>query len=218
MTKNGGYSIVNLASSTLYADLQKVSALEKPILVYGDDQPYYADELTTDGSSFNITKGGQIINVASDGTITKTGDKDGALLSSIVDDKGNARHQKFDISFDTTTFGDIFNGLVMLNGNVLTIVGAIDRTYISTSIGTSVTFGTITIPEWIGKKIYTWREGSTFVREFNVCVFSKDLTLTISLRKLNNTTLQITNDNTSVAITQLANDPSISFEINVIIE
>lgn len=74
---NGGYVSIDVTSSDLFNEIGKALLTGKPILIYGDDVPYYADEVTYDsvGNTFDIVKGGQIINVASDGTITKTGDK-----------------------------------------------------------------------------------------------------------------------------------------------
>lgn len=74
---NGGYVSIDVTSSDLFNELDKALLTGKPILIYGDDVPYYADEVTYDsvGNTFDIVKGGQVINVASDGTITKTGYK-----------------------------------------------------------------------------------------------------------------------------------------------
>lgn len=74
---NGGYVSIDVTSSDLFNEIDKALLTGKPILIYGDDVPYYADEVTYDsvGNTFDIVKGNQVINVASDGTITKTGDK-----------------------------------------------------------------------------------------------------------------------------------------------
>lgn len=74
---NGGYVSIDVTSSDLFNEIDKALLTGKPILIYGDDVPYYADEVTYDsvGKTFDIVKGGQVINVASDGTITKTGEK-----------------------------------------------------------------------------------------------------------------------------------------------
>ena len=70
-TMNGGYAMINLASATIHADALAALASNKPIVVYeATGAPYYADSVTTSGTSVVITKGGKTITIANDNTIT----------------------------------------------------------------------------------------------------------------------------------------------------
>lgn len=74
-TMNGGYAMINLASATIHADALAALASNKPIVVYeATGAPYYADSVTTSGTSVIITKGGKTITIANDNTITSEGD------------------------------------------------------------------------------------------------------------------------------------------------
>lgn len=74
----GGYSILDLASPTIYADALGALKQDKPVLVYDEPECYYADTIkatTIDGDDvIQITKGGKTITIANDSTITNVGD------------------------------------------------------------------------------------------------------------------------------------------------
>lgn len=171
-TKNGGYVIIDLSQVTdLYTQLSKAVATEKPILVYGDDIPYYADSVTYDsvGDIYSIIKGGQIIEVDSSNTITKTGDKDGALMSSIVDDNGNKRFAEWDIETSEITGVTFSYGKASLSGTHLMIVlaGAV--------VDTSVFVGElckIYLPDYVTDKLVP-TFGSVIERK-NLDLFGSD--------------------------------------------
>ena len=58
MNKKGGYAILNLTSSTIYADAEKLLTLDKPVLVYvGNTTPFFVSGLTIDADD-NIIVGG----------------------------------------------------------------------------------------------------------------------------------------------------------------
>jgi len=74
----GGYAILDLASTTIYADALGALKQDKPVLVYDDPECYFADTIkatTIDGDDVvQITKGGKTITIANDNTITNVGD------------------------------------------------------------------------------------------------------------------------------------------------
>ena len=73
--KKGGYTILDLESSTIYADSFKALDSNKPVVVYdGTNKPYFADTISLDDTSVVITKGGKTITIANDNTITNVGD------------------------------------------------------------------------------------------------------------------------------------------------
>ena len=73
--KKGGYTILDLESSTIYADSVKALDSNKPIVVYdGTNKPYFADTISLSGTNVVITKGGKTIAIANDNTITSVGD------------------------------------------------------------------------------------------------------------------------------------------------
>lgn len=72
--KKGGYTILDLESSTIYADSVKALDSNKPVVVYdGTNAPYFADTISLDGTNVVITKGGKTITIANDNTITSVG-------------------------------------------------------------------------------------------------------------------------------------------------
>ena len=72
--RKGGYSILDLTSASVYDDAYKVVDCGKPIMVYDDNDVYYADTIVLDGTNVVITKGGKTITIANDNTITNVGD------------------------------------------------------------------------------------------------------------------------------------------------
>lgn len=72
--KKGGYTILDLESSTIYADSVKALDSNKPVVVYDTNKPYFADTIVLDGTNVVITKGGKTITIANDNTITNVGD------------------------------------------------------------------------------------------------------------------------------------------------
>lgn len=73
--KKGGYTILDLESSTIYADSVKALDSNKPVVVYdGTNKPYFVDTIVLDGTNIIITKGGKTITIANDNTITNVGD------------------------------------------------------------------------------------------------------------------------------------------------
>ena len=50
--KKGGYTILDLESSTIYADSFKALDSNKPVVVYdGTNKPYFADTISLDDTS-----------------------------------------------------------------------------------------------------------------------------------------------------------------------
>lgn len=72
----GGYSILDLASATIYKDALALANVDKPILVYPEnDKPVFADTflIDSDNDLVVITIGGLTITIADDNTITTSG-------------------------------------------------------------------------------------------------------------------------------------------------
>ena len=141
-------------------------------------------------------------------------------MDSIIDRDGNKRFQQFEITFNTSNYGQAFNGLCALSGKVLSIVGIIDRQSLTSSIAPSGILGLITLPQWIHAKVYPWVEGGTLVRSCSVEAVDLSLgNLIINIYKDtgNRLRLEFSSDNTET-ITQSSSARAISFEINLIIE
>lgn len=133
---NGGYVSIDVTSSDLFNEIDKALLTGKPILIYGDDVPYYADEVTYDsvGNTFDIVKGNQVINVASDGTITKTGDKvphlyEYNIILSYDNHDGNSQYVYFTLLSN--------KNLELTLDNIKTLIG--DRRIMCTSIVSDIT-------------------------------------------------------------------------------
>lgn len=78
--KKGGYTILDLESSTIYADSVKALDSNKPVVVYDTNKPYFADTIVLDGDdNVVITKGGKTITIANDNTITSEGNIDDVI-------------------------------------------------------------------------------------------------------------------------------------------
>ncbi len=89
----GGYAILDLASTTIYADALGALAQDKPVLVYDLPDVHFADTIkaTTidDDDVVQITKGGKTITIANDNTITNVGDIQNHLyLMNLYDSDG----------------------------------------------------------------------------------------------------------------------------------
>ena len=72
----GGYAILDLTSETIYNDALTLANVDKPILIYPEnDKPVFADtfEIDSDNNVVIITIGGQTITIANDNTITTSG-------------------------------------------------------------------------------------------------------------------------------------------------
>ncbi len=74
----GGYSILDLASKTIYTDALGVLKQNKPVLVYDDPEAYFADTIkaTTidDDVVVQITKGGKTITINDVNAVSSEGD------------------------------------------------------------------------------------------------------------------------------------------------
>lgn len=188
--RNGGYSILDLSvTDNLYTSAVKAVNTEKPILVYGDDVPYFADSVTADSDAVVITKGGQIISISNANAITKTGDKDGALLSSIVDANGNARFVEGDGELADDTGITVSYNKWSLSGTHLMVVlaGTIAD---ETALTSNQLLTTYTIPEYIGEKIYEVLYNIIEVKGVNT--YASDYTtqsVPIHFRKVSDTSL-----------------------------
>ena len=74
MKTNGGYVILDLADTqNVYAQAQNCLLVNKPVMVYDNNQVYYVDTIILDGTNIVLTKGGKIITIANDNTITTSG-------------------------------------------------------------------------------------------------------------------------------------------------
>lgn len=97
----GGYSILDLASTTIYADALGALKQDKPVLVYDTPECYFADTIkatTIDGDDVvQITKGGKTITIANDNTITNVGDIQNHLYKYFAPS----------VYLQTTDYGDI---------------------------------------------------------------------------------------------------------------
>ena len=72
---NGGYLMVSKSDTNLYTKLNNALTVGKPILWYEDANTcYYIDTITKSGTDIILTKGGKTITIASDGTVTSSGD------------------------------------------------------------------------------------------------------------------------------------------------
>jgi len=70
-----GYVFLDLTKSNVYQKALKVLTTDKPVVVSdGSGAPYFVDSMKLDGTNVVITKGGKIITIASDNTITNVGD------------------------------------------------------------------------------------------------------------------------------------------------
>lgn len=74
----GGYAILDLASTTIYADALGALKQDKPVLVYDDPECYFADTIkaTTidDEPVVQITKGNKIITINDVNAVSSEGD------------------------------------------------------------------------------------------------------------------------------------------------
>lgn len=183
MIKNGGYTMLDLATAT-YKNVAAAFNANKPILVYDNSQVYYADTCVydSDNDAYVITKGGKTITIDSDNNVVSSGDIL-TIMENIVDSDGRKRFIESDLSTSTIT-GISFNyGKWSLSGSHLMIVlaGVIEENA-TISNGTWATLPDL--PQWIFDKIVP-----TFsvVVEFKTQFFYGDdyssQTMTISLYK-----------------------------------
>ena len=75
MIKNGGYTMLDLATAT-YKDAAAAFNANKPILVYDNSQVYYADTCVydSDNDAYVLTKGGKTITIDNDNNVLSSGD------------------------------------------------------------------------------------------------------------------------------------------------
>ena len=75
MIKNGGYTMLDLATAT-YKDAAAAFNANKPIMVYDNSQVYYADTCVYDGDNdaYILTKGGKTITIDSSNNVVSSGD------------------------------------------------------------------------------------------------------------------------------------------------
>ena len=148
--KKGGYTILDLESSTIYADSVKALDSNKPIVVYdGTYKPYFADTITKSGTNIIITKGGKTITIANDNTITSEGDIQNHLykcyaISQYLQTSGNDYRGTFIIDINEIPENpnyNTFNDIKTYLSNLLDKCGVIN---IVQSDGDTTFNGTIT--------------------------------------------------------------------------
>ena len=119
----GGYSILDLASTTIYADALGALKQDKPVLVYDLPECYFADTIkatTIDGDDVvQITKGGKTITIANDNTITNVGDNQLHRYNLTINNIGSYSllftfysYKKFDNVNNQTLTVEIANNLL----------------------------------------------------------------------------------------------------------
>lgn len=166
----GGYAILDLTSTTIYADALGALAQDKPVLVYDLPDVYFADTIkatTIDGDDvIIITKGGKTITIANDNTITSTGIVSAPTMENIVDLNGNKRFIEGDINIDVATGWSVKYGKWSLSGTHLMIVLALgfeSGTTISASGRVINNSYKIALPDYIYDKIYGLYNNGTAV-------------------------------------------------------
>lgn len=122
-TYNGGYVMLDLADPKLYDRAKASIGSGKPVMVYDTDNAvYYIDSIALDGTDVIITKGGKTITIASDGTITSSGDIQNHLwLHTII------------LSFEYN--GDaqyVYGNVLTDNNDILTLDDLVDKKYLFT--------------------------------------------------------------------------------------
>ena len=151
--KKGGYTILDLESSTIYADSVKALDSNKPVVVYdGTNKPYFTDTIVLDGTNVVITKGGKTITIANDNTITSNGNIL-VIMENIVDSQGNNRFVEGDVTTEEIAGVTFTYGRWSLSGTHLMIVlaGTIAS---NTSITEGYKAELKDLPTWILNKIY----------------------------------------------------------------
>lgn len=75
MIKNGGYTMLDLATAT-YKDAAAAFNANKPIMVYDNSQVYYADTCVydSDNDAYVLTKGGKTITIDSSNNVVSSGE------------------------------------------------------------------------------------------------------------------------------------------------
>lgn len=170
----GGYVMINLTSSRLFKEINEAMTLDKPYLIYGDDIPYFADSITYDSNTntYTIAKGGQLMVIDSENNITKTGDKDGALLSSIVDDNGNQRFiEGSAVLEDITGITVNYNKWSLSGTHLMIVLGA--SVADTTSIVSNTKIATYNLPEYILDKI-TALYSNSVVSSYQFTLYADD--------------------------------------------
>ena len=150
---NGGYVMLDLASTKVYEDAKAAVAARKPILVYDNGKCYYADTFEVDGdSNVVITKGGKTITIEPDGDVTSVGSVEYPLMENVKDKNGNLRFIEGDITGEVIAGIEQIYGKWSLSGTHLMIVYCF-----SVENGTSISGGTtltnVNLPKWIMDKI-----------------------------------------------------------------
>lgn len=77
MKKNlyiGGYSILDLNDTNVYAQALICAKQNKPVLVYDDPERYFADTIAISGDDVVITKGGKTITITDANSVSSVGD------------------------------------------------------------------------------------------------------------------------------------------------
>lgn len=115
----GGYSILDLASTTIYKDALGALNQNKPVLVYDDPEAYFADTIkatTIEGDVvIQITKGGKIITINDVNAVSSEGDiyvdvKPMYLHNVELKDNDNVEyHIEFISKKSTYTFDEFLN-------------------------------------------------------------------------------------------------------------
>ena len=199
----GGYSIIDLASTTIYADALGALNQDKPVLVYDTPECYYADTISLDGTSIIITKGGKTITIANDNTITSSGIVLANKMEEITDVAGNKRFIEGDINLTSSLVTD---GLVQtygkwsLSGSHLMIVLAGEIPAGVTPSGNYLSY--IRLPDYIDDKIYAIITGGadfvSFIKTNLIIEGSYNLSteITVYLRRWTDTQLAIQNATT----------------------
>ena len=151
MIRKGGYIIVDLTSTNLYANLQEAIATQKPILlVDGVHTPLYTTTIVQ-GTNKIIINGQYVVNNDN----TTSGALTGLVLEGIYDKDGNPRFIDDDLLVNDTlpTGVEVTYAKWSLSGTHLMIViaGTIED---NTSVAPITGLAVANLPQFIKDKIY----------------------------------------------------------------
>ena len=170
MIKNGGYTMLDLATAT-YKDVAAAFNANKPILVYDNSQVYYADTCVydSDNDAYVITKGGKTITIDSSNNVVSSGDIL-TIMENIVDSQGNKRFVEGvgELGPNVASGVNITYNKWSLSGSHLMFVlaGAVEANTVLGSPNQIIV--TYAIPDWIFSKIYPIASASIEIKEIGM--------------------------------------------------
>jgi len=130
----GGYSILDLASTTIYADALGVLKQNKPVLVYDDPEAYFADTIKLVNDDVVITKGGKTITINDVNAVSSEGEIANHLYSlcikfdfQIDSDNNNECFINIKYASNTITINELLN---LLNGGEVIYDNGVDQLYV----------------------------------------------------------------------------------------